>query len=140
LPQPCERVNIFSLLTVCRQIYAETAILPLSTNTISLRQYWSQGKALNAIKTYQRKHVHEIQIEMLSNEFYADNIGFLRSSLSKATYASFPELQRIRIRMFPFTSWEETPFLECEQALRSAVESDLRVLGYDLLVEKMTPR
>jgi hypothetical protein len=102
-----------------------------------LRQHWSQGKALNAIKTYQRKHVHEIRIEMLSNEFYADNTGFLRSSLSKATYASFPELQRIRIRMFPFASWENTPFLECEQALRSAVESDLRVLGYDLLVEKM---
>ena len=54
-----------ALLRVCRQVYAETALLPLSLAICSFRDIWCARVALKRLKAYQRKQIticrHEVE-------------------------------------------------------------------------------
>lgn len=133
LPKMSERKNTLALLLVCRQIYAETALLPFSSNTFSIRPHWRQ-KAAKKFKTHQCKQVVELRFEMTVSELKDhDSLVLLHPS----RYTAMTGLRRIRICAFSDAEWNDTAFSEWEDALRPTVEHQLEAHGFELVVEKM---
>src|SRR4051812_48744235 len=53
LGEPSGRPNAFALLRTCRQIYAETAVVPFTSNVFSARYCWNLKRSLRSFRRYQ---------------------------------------------------------------------------------------
>jgi len=59
---PTEPENATALLRTCRQIYSETAIMPLALTTFSVGSVWEAEKSLKKFKPNLRKQITTLQI------------------------------------------------------------------------------
>jgi hypothetical protein len=136
LPRTHERLNTFALLRVCRQIYAETALLPFIVNTFSALDCRNLRKSFKAFRKYQRSQITHLQIKVWGSAVRAPAYWFA-SSLKPDKFAVLPGLRRIKFQLFPDDKWKNKSFSETETFLRSIPEFALLANKYDIVVEKM---
>jgi hypothetical protein len=141
VPMPRERVNASALLRTCRQIYAETALIPFAVNTFSVNDdYWPLRRVVKSLPKYQRSQITELRVELQSSELTEGSEPWWKCIFDTNRFSALPGLQCIRVCVFPSDDWETTIFSNCEARLRLCVESDLRSKGHDLVVEKMNTK
>jgi hypothetical protein len=136
LPKPSERLNTFALLRVCRQIYAETALLPFSGNTFSVVACRKMGNPAKAFKKYQCSQITHLQVELWDSAVRVSPRWFV-SLLSLKNFAFLPGLRCIKVQLFPDKDWEFMSFSKTKTLLRLIPEYALLADKYDLVVEKM---
>jgi hypothetical protein len=136
-PEPRERGNIFALLTACRQIYAETSVLPFVVNTFSIQQSWGLRSDTKRFRKGQRSQIDELSLDVMTSDFGQNYGQYLKTVIDVATLAAFPELKRLKFCLFPHQDWRYMCFAECETRIRSLYEYGLSAQGIDMLVEKM---
>ncbi|KAF2830992.1 hypothetical protein CC86DRAFT_272702, partial [Ophiobolus disseminans] len=100
--RPCEREKPFELLRTCRQIYAETALLPFSANTFSWNLSNQMKSSLSAFRKFQGNQLREVQFELVSRDMRADyNRNRARGMFSRVDHRKqLPSLQHIKICIF----------------------------------------
>jgi hypothetical protein len=139
LPRPCDRINIFALLRVCRQIYAETALLPFTANTFSFVDFWDIGRRTKDLRKYQYSQIRTLQLEL----YYlypvnAVNQDRLRALLNKIRLIKrFPCLQCIHICLFPTAKRLKACRSNCEAFIRAELAPEVLAMGYELTIEKI---
>jgi hypothetical protein len=134
---PSTQTNACALLQVCRQIYAETALIPIVINTFSVSDYQSLARVARTLPKYQRGKISEVQFEIPTYKLEAERDKWLLYGFQITKFSALPGLRRVRVCLFPCDNWKVTTFHEYETRLRSCLETGLRARGYDLLVEKM---
>lgn len=137
--KPSERPNIFALLRVCRQIYAETALLPLAVNVLPVRPWWSLTPAVRPFRTYQIKQIEELRVEIGLFELCGPSEHWLDYFIVGGKFALLPNLRRVRVSLFSHLEpkRESKPLAEYESQLHTALDSRLLSAGYELVVEGM---
>jgi hypothetical protein len=135
LPQPQERINAFTLLAACRQIYAETAALPFAANTVSISSCYRLSVERRRLRRGLRSQITELSVEMSTSRLVRSWGGIESFEVTKL--ALFPGLKRVRFCLFPVENWQNISFPEGETLLRSLFEQELSANGYGMLVEKM---
>jgi hypothetical protein len=139
LPRPCERTNTFALLRVCRQIYAETALLPFSANTFLFRRYWDMGGRTNDLRKHQYSQIRDVQLEVTTldttKSVFQDRltVRFKKMQLDRR----FPGLQRLHVCVFPFRKKPKWSVSKCEAFIRTNLAPDVLAMGYGVTIEKM---
>lgn len=138
-PKRSKRANIFAILRVCRQIYAETALLPVSVNSFSTKHSWSLRRAVRLWRAYQRNQLTELQIEITTSELQRPPEQWLIGLVEDGNFALLPALRRIRVCLFlgRMPEGKVQPLAEYAKLLYSAVGSKLASAGYELVVEEM---
>jgi hypothetical protein len=139
-PRPRERSNIFALLRVSRQIYAETALLPYNVNTFAVEDLSSNdvlkaGKSANRLKKYQLGQITELEIR-LTNAGVMCRYPWI-ASLNPSKFTVLTGLRRITIQVFSCDEWRTSSFSQIETRLRSFPCVSLLLVGYEIVVEKM---
>lgn len=139
MPRPSERENAFDLLRTCRQIYAETALLPFSANTFSWSFYSNLGTSVRAFRKFQCSQLLEVQFEMPAsdlNDPWSKN--YLKGVFGGLTLGKWlPGLQLIHFCVFPDPSWDVISFTACDAFLRSDIVPIMLLKGYEITIEKM---
>jgi hypothetical protein len=135
LAKPHEGLNTFALLRVCRQTYAETALLPFSVNTFAALDCCNLGKSVKAFKKYQRSQITHLQVEHLVSDVQASQ--WFKSSLDLKNYDVLPGLRCVKFQLFPCMISGHKSFSEAETILRSLPEFALLADKYDAVVEEM---
>jgi hypothetical protein len=138
--QARERSNIFALLRVSRQIYAETALLPYNVNTFAVEDLSSNdvlkaGKSANRLKKYQLGQITELEIR-LTNAGVMCRYPWI-ASLNPSKFTVLTGLRRITIQVFSCDEWRTSSFSQIETRLRSFPCVSLLLVGYEIVVEKM---
>jgi hypothetical protein len=138
-PKPSTRVNIFAILRVCRQIYAEASLFPISVNSFSTNNEWTLKRALRPWRTYQRKQLTDLHIEVATSELGSPPEQWLLYLVEDGNFSLLPNLRRIRVCLF-LSSMDEgkvQPLVEYAKLLHSAVGPKLASAGFELVVEQM---
>jgi hypothetical protein len=103
VPPISERANGLDLLRVCRQVYAETALVPYTANIFAFYS-WSYIKYdLIRLKNFQRREIMDIQLEVYSPSglFAAQDMSEAEATKSRQLLATqLPALKRIHIIIF----------------------------------------
>jgi hypothetical protein len=140
-PKPHERSNLFTILRVCRQIYAETALLPYNVNVFSVHDLLGDdalqvGKSANRLKKYQLSQIAELKITLTSSGVMFP-YSWTSCSLNPSKFMDLTGLRRIKIQIFTCDEWKASSFSQVETRLRSYAGVSLLVDRYDLVIEKM---
>jgi hypothetical protein len=135
LPKPQERINAFTLLAACRQIYVETAVLPFAANTVSIRSCYWLSVERRRLRIGLRSQITELSVEISTSRLVKS--GGAIESIEVTKLALFPGLKRVRFCLFPVEDWQNISCPEGETLLRSLFEQELSANGYGMLVEKM---
>ena len=115
------------LLRTCRQIYAETALLPYKTNTFSFQKYVGIKQGLRYLKPFQRAQIVDVQLEIFqrSNLRLPNNAAIEGlAQLSKYNLDFLPALKRLHILIF---STRDKPVPKVEESTGEILR-DLNVL------------
>jgi hypothetical protein len=136
--QPCERKNAFSLLRTCRQIYAETAVLPFTINRFSMTCYWTLLKSSKHFRKYQCSQIEKIQLEQSMYGLQERYRELVKSNLAERSLSTvLPGLRRIHIRAFPCSYYTGVTFGAFEAFLQSEVIPGMLAKGYQVSIEEM---
>ncbi|KAH6878871.1 hypothetical protein BKA58DRAFT_466490 [Alternaria rosae] len=131
---PTEPKNAMALLRTCRQIYAETALMPLTLSTFACASVTQAKGSLGKLKPHQRKQITSLQflcpgpisIRMLQEGYFKTYNFVLARSL--------PNLQELRVRIFSagaVSSTRETVEDEARDYLRPSLQGMSVVLKVD---------
>lgn len=136
---PRERINTFALLRACRQIYAETALLPLTLNTLTVTSLGSIGRLLKGIPNYQRKRIKVLHIETWASMWGPRLNLRIKERFEKAYLKTHcPALQRIHVYIYPQKGDWASPIADAEAYVKSEVAPGFVARGYEVTVEVMT--
>lgn len=138
-PIATERTNTFALLRACRQIYAETVLLPLAINPLTIKDFLQLGVLLKGIRKYQPSQIKVLEVETGVYEMasiYKDLTAarFEKGQLEKY----FPALQRVHVRIFPTQYPTPRSIADAEAYVNSGIAPDPVARGYEVTVEAMT--
>jgi hypothetical protein len=138
---PRDTKNATALLRVCRQVFAETALLLYQLNNFSLPYYWSVSisTALRRLRAHQRRQIKKIQFEFERNDdidvFIAKWLDKTKPTMGCAKW--LPNLRCIQACFFKQGKWMTTSFDAWEKHFRSELEADMCSKGYELSVKEM---
>lgn len=138
--EPSERLHAFALLRTCRQIYVETASVPLVLNRFSTDRRYELRKACRGRFTkYQLSHITELQAEVF--HAYPDP-GYdygLAGVLYTSNLSVLPNLRRVRILVFPSGKiiWDKQALARYEAKCRLQYADEIRSGNYELVFELM---
>jgi hypothetical protein len=122
-----EGKKAWALLRTCRQIYAETALLPYKSSIFSDTLRTPLKSQLKCLKTFQRAQIEDLQVEvMLPGHTRSPHLSGLR----RVKLDILPGLKRIRVLAFRHVNCSETKIEECRTATRS--ELDLLLAGTNI--------
>jgi hypothetical protein len=100
IPSRDKCMHGMDLLRTCRQIYAETALLPYKTNIFSFSPYTNIKHDLKYMKPFQRAQIDKIQIELPHS---GGDISYLLSyTLKKDSLEFLPNLKDIHVVCFTY--------------------------------------
>jgi tRNA U54 and U55 pseudouridine synthase Pus10 len=130
-----------ALLRTCRQIYAESALVPLMSTMFSFRYVDHAGRVLRMFKAHQRKHITTIEFQMFHpNHDYSLCEGtFLNSRVSLPKL--LPGLKELHVRVFCVPSLEENDTQKTEAKLQQLLNPQVEGMEVDIKVEEtqLTP-
>jgi len=135
---PRERTNAFALLRTCRQIYAETALLPLTINTLTVKSLPRIGPLLREMRKYQRSQIAVFKVE-ISDPRRTTSHSYVTQEHFKEAYLEthLPCLRRIHICLYPARNGKPETIVEGEAFLNSKIAPGLVARGYEVEVEAM---
>jgi hypothetical protein len=92
-----ERGHTLALLRTCRQIYAETALLPFKLSIVIVPRWSSLKRTLNSLKSFQYAQIQHIQMEM---SMLPLQIGSVFSEYDYHQLNLLTGVKRIRVLVF----------------------------------------
>jgi hypothetical protein len=95
-PATTEHEHALALLRTCRQIYAETALVPYKSSIVTIDVWNSIKKQLRCLKSFQSVQIEDIQIEVHKPESIVLKLQILKDK----TLNLLPGLKRIRMLVF----------------------------------------
>jgi hypothetical protein len=129
--------HVFALLRTCRQIYAETAVLPYTDNTFSFCSVRSMRYGLKHVKAHLRTHITSIQLE-IDFDFRRSRHGFEyyvylgeRFSLR----ASLPGLKDVHAYLYQAKMIDEATMQKAKADLLGALRYQIPEMTVELKVE-----
>jgi hypothetical protein len=138
MPQPCERGNAFLLLRTCRQIYAETGVLPFTINTFSITSYWSLVHMFKPFRKYQCSQIEQIHIEMSNSGLEEWWKAWMKRQFDDVDLSGrLPGLRRIYFRIFPCPHHPNASFGPSKAFLQSDIVPGMLAKGYQISIEEM---
>ncbi|KAI4916532.1 hypothetical protein J4E85_010187 [Alternaria conjuncta] len=130
-----EPKNATALLRTCRQIYSETAIMPLALTVFSISSVQRAKRSFGRFKLRQRKQITILQFDIVSPESVIEltEFFFVRNKFMLAD--SLPALQELRVEVYsaqdPIMTREKT-----EEAVHEYLEPSIREMSVEVKVHQ----
>jgi len=134
-PSLAEPKNATALLRTCRQIYSETAIMPLALTVFSTSSVQRAKRSFGRFKLRQRKQITILQFDIVSPESVIEltKFFFVRNKFILAD--SLPALQELRVEVYsaqdPIMTRERT-----EEAVHEYLEPSIRGMSVEVKVHQ----
>jgi hypothetical protein len=137
-----ERKNRLAILSLCRQIHAETALLPFSLNKLHFFYFNGFRDLCLALGLTKRHAIHKLRLDDaldLGIEFVLD----MRRVHGFDTLSQFlPNVQRVRVAASTLPSWDSQRFRDSkaryENVLTDWIRGGLKE-GVDVRIEHWSP-
>jgi len=100
-PSPTEPKNATALLRTCRQIYSETATMPLALTIFSLDYVRETKKSLAKFKPNQRKQITTLQFTISWPSLVMELMDICLAVHHCMLFGSLLGLRELRIMVFP---------------------------------------
>ncbi|EAT87989.2 hypothetical protein SNOG_04229 [Parastagonospora nodorum SN15] len=137
VPEPSERTNTFALMRACRQIYAETALLPTTTNVFQLTNCSTFWIAPKSFRKYQLRQIIEVRVEVNDLHFQRCYEVYLKQLFEVNKLSIFPNLRSVHFCVHGSKARVYTSLSVCSAFLHEHFGDQMRAAGYDMVVEKM---
>ncbi|KAF2030008.1 hypothetical protein EK21DRAFT_66407 [Setomelanomma holmii] len=144
-PPPGQIILGLDLLRTCRQIYAETALLPYQLNTFACTEYAGIKGELQYLQPFQRSHIAKLQLEASSIRGLWLGQGYL-SDIERYTDARFcgkyklgflPALEEIQVCVLTPDLRSESAVDECKRSVRDQLSTLLAGKQVDITFENL---
>jgi hypothetical protein len=139
MPPVTKRKNALALLRACRQIYAETALLPYKSSIFSTTFGAALKPRLQSLKSFQRAQIEEIQFEVLITQLSTrERLRSMVNQLDVKKLAILPGLKRVGICVFcpkhisESRSEYKSRLKKCKRIIRK--ETARRLAGKDIRI------
>lgn len=138
LPEKIRRSNTLALLRVCRQIYVETALLPVTANALSLDVYQKIQRGISHLRKYMCSDIREVHLEIPDWVRFPQYQPRVRRHMQEMRLSKWlPGLKHINIRVFADSDWKYKDFMADGAFLQQEVVQELLARGYAVTVEHM---
>ncbi|KAH4935010.1 hypothetical protein HBI79_080090 [Parastagonospora nodorum] len=137
VPEPSERTNTFALMRACRQIYAKTDILPMTTNVFQLTNCSTLWIAAKSFRKYQLRQIIGVRVEVNDLRFQRCYAVYLKQLFEVNKLSIFPNLRSVHFCVYGSKARVYTSLSDCSAFLHEHFGDQMRAAGYDMVVEKM---
>ena len=122
---------------MCRQIYAETALHPITTNVFQVSDCSELRKATKAFRKYQLAQITGVRVEVDDLNFQSRYNLFLKLQFEVDKLSVFPNLRSVHFCVYGSKYRDYTSQSHCFAILHEKFGDEMRAAGYAMVVEKM---
>jgi hypothetical protein len=136
-PAPSQRLNALALLRTCRQIYRETSEIPYTVSTFTGHCFGLSTRHFKKLRRHQLRQISEFRLLVFNLALIVPWPPHDRAYLQKLNMKVLPCLKRLKIYVVSSESTDDQTLEACEAYLRSNYESDLKITGVEVTIEKV---